>query len=246
MLQTHTAIFYTHNEIDELVLKASLNYFKNMVFAKNLPLKTKGIVVSCKPVTFLLEMEEDMSLITNVIAPESIRNLGHLSIIEKITLGMDCFPSDFVSLHEHDVLYPQDYLVICQELLLEHTNLFDYAVYNRILGVNRTGYVDRIMNDFPLSCTSYSSEVLKSHLLAKRQEIQKNGGWCYLEPGYGGSNGDHLKRLIMGAACVHPLIHINMNNTSNNHHFTNHYLTYEPISDRGFTEWPGNLSHLFT
>jgi hypothetical protein len=245
MLQTHTAIFYTHNEINELVLKTSLHYFRKMVCFKNLPLTTKGVVVSCKPVTFLMDRKEDTPSIINAIAPESIRNLGHLSIIEKIALAMDRFPSDFVSLHEHDVLYPQEYLAICQELLLDHKDLFDYVVYNRILGVNHTGYLDRNVIDFPLSCSSFPSEILKPHLLDKRLEIQKNDGWCYLEPGYGGSNGSHLKRLIAGAACIHPLVHINMNNTSSNHHFTNHFLTYESISDRGFTEWPGDLSRLF-
>jgi len=130
----HVAIFYTHNAIDARVLGLSLRHFQNMVGMYGLPLKTHGVVVSCEPVNEFLTSMEHMS-VTNLVAPVEIRNLGHLRIVEKITLAMEVFPSDFVSLHEHDVLYPEDYLLVCQELLQDYANLFDYVAYDRIMGV---------------------------------------------------------------------------------------------------------------
>lgn len=242
---SHTAIFYTHNAIDERIISLSLQYFQNMVEIPELPFTTKGVVISCKQIELLLNSKLDTS-VANVIAPKSIRNLGHLSIVEKIAFAMEIFPSDFVSLHEHDVLYPEDYLLVCQELLQDYTNMFDYVAYDWIIGVNRTGYVDRNIKDTPLSCLSFPAPVLKGHLLSKREEIRKNSGWCYLEPGYAGSTGGNLRKLSAGAACNLPIIHINMNGTNKNHHFSNHYLTYESISTQGFTQWPGDISYLFS
>jgi hypothetical protein len=242
---SHTAIFYTHNAIDARVLELSLRHFQNMVGMYGLPFKTHGVVVSCEAVNTFLTSVERRS-VTNLIAPVEIRNLGHLSIVEKITLAIETFPSDFVSLHEHDVLYPEDYLEVCQGVLKDYANMLDYVSYDRIMGVNQTGYVGRSINDTPLSCLSFPTRILKLHLLSKREEIKSNSGWCYLEPGYWGSTGGNLRKLSVGAACTHPIVHVNMNSTSKNHHFTNHYLTYESISKNGFTEWPGDLSYLFS
>lgn len=99
------------------------------------------------------------------------------------------------------------------------------------------------MNDIPLSCLSFPTRILKQHLLSKRKEIRNNSGWCYLEPGYAGSARGNLRKLSAGAACTDPIVHVNMNR---NYHFTDHYLTYESISKNGFTEWPGDLSYLFS
>lgn len=244
MAYNHLAIFYTHNEIDENVLRLSLNHFCRMINNKHLPLASKGVIISCEPIYSLLELNEATNIV-NLIAPNHIRNKGHISIIEKIIMGIESSSANFISLHEHDVLYPEDYLLICQELLMTYSNAFDYIAYDFILGVNKTGYLDRTINDYPLSCLSFPAETLKHHLLIKKDEIIQNDGWCYLEPGYAGSAGKHLKSLIAGGACTDPIVHINMDGTNNNHHFTNHFLTYANISTKGFTEWPGDLSYLF-
>jgi hypothetical protein len=120
-------------------------------------------------------------------------------------MAVELFPSDFISLHEHDVLYPEEYLLTIQTVFQEiPTDNLDYLAYNNIIGVNKTGYQQRNVIDFPLSTLTF-----------KFHSIQDN--WCYLEPGYGGSYGNHFKNVQLGKGSVLPAVHINMNETSNNH-----------------------------
>lgn len=155
------------------------------------------------------------------------------------------FPSDFVSLHEHDALYPEEYLVTIQDILEEVSTGFDYLAYNNLIGVNKTGYQQRTVLDYPFSTLTFPSAVLEDVLNHKRKEFYANGNWCYLEPGYKGSYGTHFHRLALGKGYAQPVVHINMDQTTHNHHFTNHYLTYEPVSRNGFSDWPGDLSFMF-
>jgi len=105
--------------------------------------------------------------------------------------------------------------------------------------------VARRVIDSPLSTLTFNAKILTELLENKRLEINKNNGWCYLEPGYAGSYGSHLRKLQLGADCRLPIVHINMNNTPNNHHLTNHYATFDNVSKSGFDQWPGDLSYLF-
>ena len=121
----------------------------------------------------------------------------------------------------------------------------DYLAYNNLIGVNKTGYQNRGIIDFPLSTLTFKYHSIKDLLQKKRKEYYFNNFWCYLEPGYKGSYGGHFKRVQLGKGGLLPVVHINMNQTTNNHHISNHYLTYEPVSRQGFNEWPGDLSYLF-
>lgn len=239
----YLAIFYTNNIISHTVLKKALDCFNKTVRCSQTFYKTLGVVVSKKSISD--ELNPGYETLQNLIAPEEIINKGHLSIIEKISLAMEKFPSDYVSLHEHDVLYPKEYLLTIQNIIKELGSTFDYLAYNNIIGVNRTGYQDRIVEDYPLSTLIFTYPALKDLLEHKRTEYLANNGWCFLEPGYGGSYGSHLKKLEIGKGSEDPIVHVNMNDTVTNHHFTNHYLTYEPVSKTGFNEWPGDVAYLF-
>lgn len=208
-----------------------------------LPYKTLGVIVSVNPVCDLIEIKHPK--VINIIAPDRIINKGHLSIIEKISHVVESHPADFVSLHEHDVLYPEDYLISVQNTIMDIGVDFDYLAYNNLIGVNKTGYQKRIIEDHPLSTLTFPISRLKDLLINKRREFFSNKNWCFLEPGYGGSYGGHFRRIQLGKGSATPLVHINMNQTFRNHHFTNHYLTYEAKSTIGFNEWPGNLSYIF-
>lgn len=158
---------------------------------------------------------------------------------------MEIYPSDFVSLHEHDMLYPPEYLDTVQHVLHDFFGDFDFVAYNNLLGVNNTGYQRRMVRDYPLSTLIFPYNVLTDLLEKKRKEFYKNKYGCYLEPGYMGSYGTHLCKLQLGNGSARPAIHINMDKTAQNHHFTTHYRTYEPVSKTGFNEWPGDLSYIF-
>ena len=239
----HLAILYTNNNVAPKAFAKVLSYFTKNIANSSLLFDTSGIIISVEPISNLSEGE--ISNLKNVIAPQEIINKGHLSIIEKISLVLKLFPSDYVSLHEHDVLYPEKYLTSIQSILNEVDFSFDYLAYNNIIGVNKTGYQKRIVHDYPLSTLTFPMDTLKNLLDHKRVEFASNGNWCYLEPGYGGSYGSHFRKIQFGKGTIEPVVHINMNQTKNNHHLTDHYLTYEPISSYGFTEWPGDLSMIF-
>ncbi len=237
----HLALLYTHNQIASQVLQLVVECFTKMVDQKALWVDTMGIIVSVHPVS--VPLSQASKRIKNILAPQPIVNRGHLSIIEKIAFALQQFPADYVSLHEHDMLYPADYLLSIHEVIEETGTEFDYIAYSNLMGVNKTGYQKRLLKDFPFSTLTFSSHILNNLLVHKRNEFFKNGQWCYLEPGYGGSYGHHLRRLQLMSDT--PCVHINMNQTVSNHHFTNHYLTYEPTSSSGFSEWPGDLANLF-
>lgn len=237
----HLAVFYTNNKIFARVLEKSLCHFIQTVSAPGLPLDTVGVIVSVFPVSGISAIG-----IKNIIAPKEILDKGHLSIIEKISMALELFPCGYVSLHEHDVLYPEEYLMTVQNTIEEiGTANFDYFAYNNIIGVNKTGYQQRIVQDYPLSTLTFHLPVIRDLLNHKRIEFFVNKDWCYLEPGYGGSYGTHLRRIQLGKGIAKPVVHINMNGTPDNHHLTTHYSTYEPKSKSGFNEWPGNLCHMF-
>lgn len=240
----HLAVFYTNNKISPVALKKSLSYFAKIVDNPNLPFETLGVIVSISPLFNIWHIQSGK--IKNIIAPNKIINKGHLSIIEKILLAVELFPSDFISLHEHDVLYPEEYLLSIQNVLEEvPVDNLDYLAYNNLLGVNKTGYQKRKIIDFPLSTLTFKVHAIKDLLKNKLKEYYFNDNWCYLEPGYAGSYGNHLKRVQLGKGSLLPAVHINMNETSYSHHLSNHYLSYEPVSHHGFNEWPGDLSYLF-
>jgi hypothetical protein len=133
-------------------------------------------------------------------------------------MAVELFPSDFISLHEHDVLYPEEYLLTIQTVFQEiPTDNLDYLAYNNIIGVNKTGYQQRNVIDFPLSTLTFKFHSIQDLLINKRKEYYLNNNWCYLEPGYGGSYGNHFKNVQLGKGSVLPAVHINMNETSNNH-----------------------------
>lgn len=241
----HTAIFYTHNKISPKVLKQSLISFCAMVNYPHHIFETCGIVISVEPVREVFDVESEN--IINLIAPNAIINNQQLSIIDKILHVMKSYPSDYVSLHEHDTLYPKQYLHVVQNIFLSNgkdLQHLDYLAYNNLVGVNGTGYQKRIIKDYPLSTLSFPSEILIDVLEHKRQEYYKTS-WCYLEPGYGGSYGSHLRLGQIGEGQALPVVHINMNLTDNNHHLTDHYLTYEAESSLGIDCWPGDLSFIF-
>ncbi|QHT66804.1 hypothetical protein GXP67_09105 [Rhodocytophaga rosea] len=192
----HTAIFYTNNNISLKAFQKVLSCFIKAINHPSLPFDTLGVIVSVFPVLDLLET--DYKNIKNIIASQEIINKGHLSIIEKISLALALFPSDYVSLHEHDVLYPEEYLLTLQNILEDMSSAFDYLAYNNIIGVNKTGYQQRTIVDHPLSTLAFPYPVIKDVLDHKRREFSLNGNWCYLEPGYGGSYGTHLRRLQLG------------------------------------------------
>jgi len=225
----HLAIFYTNNQISPIVLNKSLSYFTKMVANPLLPIYTLGVVVSISPILEMLE--NNTRKIKNILAPIKIIEKGHLSIIEKILLAIEQFPTDYISLHEHDVLYPEEYLLSIQTVLMEvPLDNIDYLAYNNLIGVNKTGYQNRGIIDFPLSTLTFKHHSIKDLLQNKRKEYYLNNSWCYLEPRYKGSYGGHFKRVQLGKGSLLPAVHINMNQTTNNHHISNHYLTYEPIS----------------
>jgi hypothetical protein len=238
---SHLAVFYTNNSICPKLLAKSLSYFVKLGRIE-LPLHTIFVIVSCDS---LLEWSNEAGFY-NIIAPESIRNRGHLSIIYKIKLAMKLFPSDFVSLHEHDVLYPTTYLNSIQSVLNSiPIGAFDYVAYHNIIGVNQTGYLNRTTHDYPLSSLTFKSDSLKTLLEAKTEEYHHNQGWCYLEPGYKGSFGTTFKKIQFGLESEVPIVHVNMNDSKRNHHISNHFLTYERISSSGFNRWPGDVRYLF-
>ena len=240
----HLAVFYTHNRICPKAIEKSLSCFSRMINNPALPYHTSGVIVSAYPVSGFSAIGKKN--IKNIIAPAEILDKGHLSIIEKISMALELFPCDYVSLHEHDVLYPEGYLLTVQDTIEGISAAgFDYLAYNNIIGANKTGYQQRIVQDYPLSTLTFHLPVIRDLLGHKRKEFSVNKDWCYLEPGYGGSYGTHLRRIQLGKGNAMPVVHINMNETSNNHHLTNHYLTYEPVSQSGFNEWPGNISYLF-
>lgn len=239
----HLSIYYTNNIICEKVLKKSLSCFVKAVVNGFLPNSTLGVIVSVKPVVDLLEFSRPN--VINIIAPYQMLNKGHLSIIEKISYVLKLHSADFVSLHEHDVLYPEDYLIHIQRSINEIGFEFDYFAYNNLIGVNKTGYQQRIIDDFPLSTLTFPISRLEDLLFHKREEFFSSK-CCFLEPGYGGSYGKHFRKLQLGKGTATPVVHVNMNRTSRNHHFTNHYLTYEEVSKVGFDEWPGDLAYIFS
>lgn len=236
----HLALLYTNNKVSSLVLDKVISCFNEMINQPSLSFTTKAIIVSVDPINFDLSGN-----IKNIIAPISIQNKRHLSIIEKITLAMSDYPSDYVSLHEHDVLYPSNYLISIQNSINTFPLNFDYIAYNNLIGVNETGYLARVVKDYPMSTLTFKSESLKKLLLQKRVEYKANINWCFLEPGYGGSYGKEFDGYELEDGVYSPAIHINMDRTTNNHHLTDHFLTYERHSKTGFDSWPGDLSHLF-
>jgi hypothetical protein len=241
----HIAIFYTHNQLSENVLRKSLMNFSDLLNNRSLPLKTTGVVISVVPVKAVYDVEGEN--IRNLIAPDHMINKKHLSIVEKVLYVLDLYPSDYVSLHEHDALYPKEYLSIIQNVFISNgtsRKYFDYLAYNNIVGVCRAGYQSRIVKDHPLSTLSFPSEILTDVLRHKRSEC-KLGQWCFLEPGYGGSYGAHYRLGQIGEGEVPPIVHINMNLTGQNHHLTNHYDTYSAPQSNDLMYWPGDLSTIF-
>ena len=240
----HLAVLYTNNKIRSQAIEKSLSCFLRTISRPDLPYHTTGAVVSAHPVSEFFAMENKN--IKNIIAPVEILDQGHLSIIEKISMALELFASDYVSLHEHDVLYPDTYLLTVQDAIVAISdNSFDYLAYNNIIGVNKTGFQQRLVEDYPLSTLTFRLPVIRDLLDHKRREFSVNKGWCYLEPGYGGSYGKHFRRIQLGKGSAKPVVHINMNQTCHNHHLTDHCLTYEPVSKCGFSEWPGDLSYIF-
>lgn len=239
----HVAIMYTDNSTTVQISQKVLDHFCEMIYHSDLLFETRGIVVSKNSVADVIDLGD---MIKNIIAPITYLNQGVLSIIKKISLAMDLLPSDVISLHEHDVLYPSDYLVTVQTVFSNMGNQFDYLAYNNLLGVNLTGYQQRIVQDHPFSTLTFHTPILHQLLTHKRNEFESSDNfWCYLEPGYAGSFGSHFRGAQLETGVVSPAIHINMNKTTKNHHLTDHYLTYEPISRQGFNEWPGDISNIF-
>lgn len=237
----HIAIFYTNNTLHNPLLKISLSHFKNVLLFDNLS-KTMGVIISSKPIDFVDFGDSAIKF----IAPRSIQNLGHLSIIKKLAYVLDRIDCKYVSLFEHDVLYPNDYLNTIQDFIKYFSfQKFDYLAYGNLIGANKTGYLKRRIIDYPMSTLTFKVEVLKRVLSEKEKECIENGGWCYIEPGYSGSFGGNLIRVNLGSIANSPLVHVNMNKTSFNHHISNHYSTFEETSINGFNQWPGNLTHLF-
>lgn len=237
----HIAIFYTNNALHTPLLRKSLSYYKKVLLFDNIS-KTLGVIISSKPIDFVDFGDTAIKL----IAPKSIQNLGHLSIIKKLAYVLDHSECKFVSLFEHDVLYPNDYLNTIQGFIKYFSfQEFDYLAYGNLIGVNKTGYLKRKIIDYPMSTLTFKYEVLKNLLYEKEKECIENGGWCFIEPGYSGSAGGNLIRVNLCSMSNYPLVHVNMDKTFFNHHISNHYLTFEETSNHGFNQWPGNLIHIF-
>ncbi len=56
---------------------------------------------------------------------------------------MKLFSGDYISLHEHDDLYPPNYLQNIQSIISElPDSTFGYIAYNNIIGLNRSAYLE--------------------------------------------------------------------------------------------------------
>jgi hypothetical protein len=199
------AAYYTHNRIRESLLRTSIQSVASACKHAGSDL----VVCSWEPVP------GDWK---NIICP--YKDNGLLNIIIQILMIMYKYEGayNFISLCEHDCLYPHDYFTRLQKLI--DTGRAVEGISNReYIGLNETGYLRVNQRDEPTSALSLEWSFARATLERKLKTFIA-GGYCCIEP----EDKSAFLRLEDGG---HPMVHVNMNNTDKNHHLTSHYNVYE-------------------
>lgn len=200
--------FYTNNKVRESLLVQSLRFFE--------------IAASQANVIPVISSWQDTSQrnCRNLISHFQFSQNGHLNILLQLYQIVHSTQEawDYFAFCEHDCLYPENYFSeLCE--LLSNAAYPGVASANHI-GLRPNGYAGCWNPTHPLFAMVVRRDVLLKSLDEKLRECVLNG-WCCIEPD------DRNGWLIRNPDNEFPpIIHVNMNTTSSNHHLTNHYDFY--------------------
>lgn len=208
-------IFYTNNKVNPALLQLSLKEINRA--------RTYSELVEKNKVTVITSVWE--AIVDNPF-PEAIsfyRNNGHLNIITQILNTLYRVHADVVCFLEHDCLYPIDYFERVAAVMENNPEALGVSNLDYI-GMNATGYQDVVLRHEPMSQLSMTYQHAVENMEHKLRECILHGSSC-VEP-------DDKSRLVqIPYTGIQPAIHVNMNNTGHNHHFTSHAdVCYEPDS----------------
>lgn len=200
--------FYTHNKLRASLLQQTLSHFQRA-----------ATVDFVTPIVSSWEAIPGLKC-RNVVSNFKLPGHGHLNIILQLyQIIFSCDEHwDFFAFCEHDCLYPENYFTELRRLLASG-NYSGLASENHI-GLRPNGYAKCIPGIHPLFAMVISRERLLESMDAKFRECVTRG-WCCIEPD------DRSNWLIQRADdSLIPIVHVNMDTTTKNHHLTNHYEAY--------------------
>lgn len=210
-------VFYTHNKINASLLNASLNTIKEAQEYSNL----QGV----NTVEIIAAPWEKLPW-PKTQYPSFFKHNGHLNICTQILRVLYNHKSDLVCFLEHDCLYPVNYFERVAEAFMDNPEALAISNLDYI-GLNETGYLAVKERHEPMSQLSMPHAIAKGNLERGVVDCIKEG-WCYVEPN------DKTGFVRLPYLGNYPSVHVNMNHTKENHHFTNHYgVCYEDQSSLG-------------
>jgi hypothetical protein len=234
------AVFYTHNRLKPQLLEMSKLHACRAqdFFNRTSTDRCDMILSSWKPVE--LPAPDDANVMRkNLIFP--FHQGGHLNIILQLMRALrhyrESVPDSrtLVCLLEHDVLYHSHYLKAVFDKW--RSNPASAGINMRsFIGLNETGFLRDRWRHYPLSMMSADLDWMLGHLDERLHECLSKGG-CVIEPAH--KLFDDLDRYTVDGLEIPLAVHVNMNHSIHNHHFTNHYDAYEPVSTLPEVEgWP--------
>lgn len=215
-------VYYTHNRLNNKLFQTSLDSVKLAQSTYNL--KTKSF--DCKLIVSSWSKLDDSDNKPNVREYQYsfYRTSNHLNIITQLLRAIYSSPkSELIVFLEHDVIYPETYFLDIEDTIKGSSHQFNGVSNLNYIGLNSTGYLKVIQQDQPLSQISLLRDIAIEVLEQKLRECIVIGQ-CTIEPDRG-----NLLRIQPNLKRK-PCIHVNMNQTLQNHHLTNHYDCYEKVS----------------
>jgi hypothetical protein len=201
--------YYTNNQVRQKVLKHSLAHF--ITASKN------GPVI---PIVSSWDSIPDLPC-RNILSHFRIEGHGHLNILLQLLQIVQAADEqwDYFAFCEHDCLYPPNYFADIERRLSD-CQASGLASENHI-GLFPNGFADCWYTTMqPLFAMVVRKDCLLESIYIKLKECAAKG-WCCLEPD------DRTSWFIIKPNReTPPIIHINMNTTSDNHHLTNLYDFY--------------------
>jgi hypothetical protein len=223
------AIYYTHNQINQQLLEASVKSVIRATDYANL----KGRIQVSRAITSWEKVEAWKG---GMIYQSIHKKKGHMNICWQLlkVLSANEGMFDYVTFCEHDVLYAPNYFDRISEYLVDDP---EYVVNLNYIGLGPTGYVRPQPVDRCLSQATMRYDFAIANLERSKADCERQG-WCYLEP-------DQPATYMTGDDAV-ANVHVNMNTTGSSHHLTNHYDLYERIPYiKHHPLWGLNTQHQF-
>jgi hypothetical protein len=212
-------VLYTSNRVNKKLLDEVVRQIDNSrQYALQKGLTADVIVSSWEAMTLPDGME-------NMVMP--FHEGGHLNILLQLSKVLNIYKRRYpdektlVCFLEHDVLYHATYMHAVSQFFKQKGEDIPGVNARGFVGLNPTGYCTDVWKHYPLSMMSADIDYLLPHVEDKIQECLTLGS-CVIEPD---------RTLFEDYIPRYPLaIHVNCDQTEHNHHFTNHYDSYEKQS----------------